>query len=176
MSRDPAMGEPRKRLTRMRYEHGPMGFLADQIIKEMQRAGYPAREFNLYRSPDDQDAMFARGVSKVRAFSSAHQFFGASDIIHEKWSWFDKSQQGVPDGQQFWDRLWDCAEVVGEKYKVKWRKRIVWDPAHIELQGWQEFREVIGTTLPTKTALEWYFMRTLPDVWKQHLRAKARAS
>ncbi|AZV78278.1 hypothetical protein EBB79_10575 [Parasedimentitalea marina] len=41
MKRDPAMGEPRKRLTRMRYGVGPMGFLADQIMKELQRAGYP---------------------------------------------------------------------------------------------------------------------------------------
>jgi len=95
MKRDPAMGEPRKRITRMRYDVGPMGFLADQIMKELQRAGYPSREFNLYRSAKDQERMYARRVSKARAFESAHQFYGASDIIHEKWAWFAADEAQV---------------------------------------------------------------------------------
>jgi hypothetical protein len=174
--RDPAMGEPRKRITRMRYDVGPMGFLSDQIRKEMQRAGYPAREFNLYRPPEEQDRMFARRVSNARRFQSSHQYYAASDIIHERWAWFDKRQPGVPDGTQFWDRLWDCVEVVGEKYNVEFSERLSWDPAHVQLENWREFKTVVGEAEPNQTQLDWYFQITLPAVWKQHLRGKLRAA
>jgi len=174
--RDPAMGEPRKRITRMRYGEGPMGFLADQIMKELQRAGYPPREFNLYRSPELQMKAVREGRSRGTAFASAHQYFAASDIIHERWAWFDPAQKGdVPDGTQFWDRLWDCVEVVGEKYNVEFSDRILWDPAHVQLQNWREFREVVGREKPNQTQLDWYFQVTLPAVWKQHRRAQMRA-
>lgn len=177
MFRDPAMGEPRKRITRMRYDVGPMGFLSDQIMKELQRAGYPPREFNLYRSPGDQAKYLMKGTSQAKAYSSAHQYFAASDIIHEKWAWFDKRQKGdVPDGKHFWNRLWDCVEVVSEKYGVEFRERISWDPAHVELANWREFREVVGYEKPNKTQLDWYFQITLPAVWKQHQRSKARVA
>lgn len=177
MIRDPAQGEPRKRITRMRYDVGPMGFLADQIMKEMQRAGYPPREFNLYRSPKDQEKQLAEGDSRAKAYFSAHQYYAASDIIHERWAWFDKRQKGkVPDGTHFWDRLWDCAAVVSEKYKVQFRKRISWDPAHIELSGWRDFREVVGYEKPNQMQLNWYFQHELPAVWKQHQASKARAA
>lgn len=177
MFRDAAMGEPRKRITRMRYDVGPMGFLSDQIMKELQRAGYPPREFNLYRSPEIQNALKRRGNSKARAYSSAHQFYAASDIIHERWAWFDKRQKGdVPEGKHFWERLWDCVEVVGEKYGVEFSDRIAWDPAHVQLANWREFREVVGLEKPNNTQLEWYFQVTLPAVWKQHQRSKQRAA
>jgi len=174
MIRDPAQGEPRKRLTRMRYGSGPMGFLADQIIKEMQRAGYPAREFNLYRSPEEQDKAFARRVSRAKAFQSAHQYFAASDLIHEKWAWFAADE--APEGEQFWQRLWDCVEIVSEKFNVEFADQLVWDRAHIELASWREFREVVGHEVPNQTQLDWYFQITLPAVWKQHQRSKLAAA
>lgn len=177
MGRDPAMGEPRQRLTRMRYGSGPMGFLADQIMKEMQRAGYPPREFNLYRPPRVQEQYRIKGTSRAAPYSSAHQYYGASDIIHERWAWFDPAQKGdVPDGQQFWDCLWDCVEVVAEKYNVEFSERLKWDPAHVQLANWKTFREVVGHTEPNQTQLDWYFQITLPAVWKQHLRSAARAA
>lgn len=172
MSVDKAMGEPRKRLTRMRYKEGPMGFLADQIIKEMQRAGYPAREFNLYRSPDEQEKMRDRRVSQVGPFGSAHQYYAASDIIHEKWAW--GAAPGAPDLHQFWEHLWWCADVVSEKFQVEFSDRISWDPAHVQLANWKQFKEVCGrpTEGPNQTQLDWYFQITLPAVWKQHQKAK----
>lgn len=169
--RDPAMGEPRKRLTRMRYGVGPMGFLADQIMKEMQRAGYPPREFNLYRSPEEQKKMRSRRVSMVGPFDSAHQYYAASDIIHEKWAWFAADE--APDGQAFWDCLWDCVEVVGEKYRVEFAPRITWDPAHVQLKNWREFKEVVGEVEPTQKALDWYFQITLPRVWADYQKRQA---
>lgn len=185
--RDPAMGEPNKRITRMRYGVGPMGYLADQIMKNMQMAGYPVREFNLYRSPFDQLLKYQQGYSKALPFSGAHQFYGASDLIHEKWAWFDPSQDGVPDGTKFWNTLWDCVEVVAEKHNVEFRDRISWDPAHIELANWRDFREVVlpnwadarktddfgGYEGPNQTQLDWYFQVTLPKEWRQYQRSKA---
>lgn len=172
MVRDSAMGEPRKRLTRMRYRKGPMGFLADQIMKELQRAGYPPTEFNLYRSPEVQVQYRAKGTSKAGAYSSAHQYYGASDIIHEKWAWF--AAKDAPDGTHFWNRLWDCVEVVGEKYQVEFRDRISWDPAHVELANWRDMREVVGRQEPNQTQLDWYFAVTLPAVWRQYQRLQAQ--
>lgn len=188
--RDPAMGEPRKRITRMRYGEGPMGFLSDQIMKEMQRALYRPREFNLYRSPAEQQRKFDQGFSRALPLNGAHQFMGASDIIDERWAWFDPKQKGCPDGTRFWNTLWDCVEVVSEKYQVEFRKRISWDPAHVELANWRDFRSVIlpdweevrtkkhfgGYDGPNQEQLDWYFQITLPAVWRQHLRSKARAS
>lgn len=172
MSVDKAMGEPRKRLTRMRYREGPMGFLADQIMKEMQRAGYPAREFNLYRSPDEQEKMRDRRVSQVGPFGSAHQYCAASDIIHETWAW--GAAPGAPDLEQFWNHLWWCADVVSEKYKVQFSDRISWDPAHIQLANWKQFKEVCGRPPegPNQTQLDWYFQITLPAVWNQYQKGR----
>lgn len=167
--RNAAMGAPKKRITRMRYGVGPMGFLSDQIMKELQRAGYPPREFNLYRSPELQEKYRTRGNSRASAFSSPHQYYAAADIIHEQWAWFAADES--PDGAVFWDRLWDCVEVVGEKYNVEFADRISWDPAHIELANWREMREVVGREEPNQIQLNWYFQVTLPSVWKQHQRA-----
>lgn len=170
--RDPAMGEPRKRQTRMDYARGPMGFLASQIVKEMQRAGYPASVHAIYRSPEDQQKMVERRVSKAPPFSSAHQYYGAADIIHERFAWFDPSIPNVPDGSLFWARLWDCVEVVGEKYNVAFRPQIIWDPAHVELKNWRDVRKRIGQREPSATTLAWYFENTLPSVWKAHREAQ----
>lgn len=172
MMRDPAMGEPRKRLTRMRYDVGPMGFLADQIMKELQRAGYPPKEFNLYRKPSTQALYRKRGTSKARPFSSAHQYYGASDIIHEKWAWF--ADPKAPDGRHFWDRLWDCVEVVSEKYQVEFSDRLSWDPAHVQLANWRDMKRVVGLQEPNQTQLDWYFAATLPTVWRQYQRQQAQ--
>ena len=184
MARDAAKGEPRKRLSFMRYRDGPMGYLADQIMKEMQRAGYPPKEFNLYRSPSQQDAYKAGGTSNASAFSSAHQFFCASDIIHEKYAWFAKPKNGPkpPDGKHFWNCLWDCVEVVAERHDVQFKPRLSWDAAHVELAEWHSFRSWCGPNLhpddtelytkPTQEQLDQWFAIVLPKVWKAHLLAE----
>lgn len=166
-----AMGEPRKRLTRMRYHLGPMGFLADQIMKEMQRAGYPPREFNLYRAAHEQERLKAARVSNAGPFESAHQYYAATDIIHERWAWFADDE--APEGKPFWRCLWDCVEVVGEKYDVEFSPQLGWDLAHVQLANWREFKEVVGEAEPSPTALQWYFHRTLPRVWSEYQKRKA---
>lgn len=167
------MGEPKKRITRMRYGDGPMGFLSDQIMKELQRAGYPATEFNLYRSPALQEKYKAKGTSRASAFQSSHQYYGAADIIHEKWAWF--AAEEAPSGAEFWNRLWDCVQVVSEKYSVEFDRRLNWDPAHIQLKNWTQMKQIVGLEEPNKLQLQWYFQVTLPAVWKQHLRSQERS-
>lgn len=168
---DPAMGAPRKRMTRMRYDAGPMAFLADQIIKEMQRAGFPAHEHCLYRSPEQQQKEFNDGDSKAVPYSSAHQYFMASDIVHEKWFWF--AAKDAPNGDMFFDILWDCVAVVAEKYGVEFKPRLSWDSAHVELANWREFRSIVGHRPPNRAQLVQWFSHTLPRVWRAHLIQQA---
>lgn len=173
MQRDPAKGARSNRVTRMRYDVGPMGFLGDQIQKEMDRAGYPVKEHCLHRGARAQNAAFERKASKARAFQSAHQFYGAGDYVHEKWFWFakkndDGSPTGAPDGTMFFDALWDCVALVSEKYGVEFAPRLSWDAAHVELANWRVMRDRIGERKPNSTDLRWYFAFTLPRVWKAH--------
>lgn len=177
--RDPAQGEPRKRLTRMRYNAGPMAFLSDQIMKEMHRAGYPAVEHSLFRSPAAQLAAFQRQNSRAGPYNSAHQYWCAADVIHERWAWFAKKDHlgratGAPDGEAFWDRLWDCVGLVSEKYSVEFSKRLTWDPAHVELANWRDFKTIIGRKEPSQLQLNDFFFLTLPKVWKAHLASAAK--
>lgn len=164
---DPAMGEPRKRITRFSYKDGPMGFLREQIIKEMQRAGYPVKTFIHYRSPEQQQIEFNDGDSKARPYESAHQYYCASDLIHERWAWF--ASKKAPDGTQFWDTLWDCVQLVSERYDVEFSPRLSWDAAHVQLAYWKTFRYLVGRREPTQAELDAHFERVLPKVWKQHL-------
>lgn len=170
MKRDAAMGPPTKRMTRYDYSQGPMGFLAGQIVKEMQRAGYPAKVFHILRSAEKQQEYYTRGTSKAPPWYSAHQYYGAADIIHEQWAWF--AADDAPDGKQFWDTLWDCAYVVGEKYDVQFEQRISWDPAHIELVGWESVASSIGERHPTQGEVDRWFKALLPEVWRQRPSAK----
>lgn len=166
---NPAMNAPEKRITRMRYSDGPMGFLADQIMKEMQRVGYDPVEFNLYRSPQDQ-AKYLGSTSKAGPFQSAHQYYAASDIIDRRFAWFEGKPKGF--GDPFWTALWDCVELVSEKYVVRFSPRLSWDAAHVELADWRFFKAKVGEQRPTQAQLDEYFAEELPQLWRAHLRAK----
>jgi len=168
MLRSEAMGPPRDPITRHPYNLGPMGFLGSQIRLGMQKAGYPPKTFQLYRTPDQQKHYQKLGHSNAGAFQSAHQYYAAEDIIHERYAWFEKG----PDGEPFWRCLWDCVEVVAEKYQVEFDPQLNWDRAHVELKGWEAFRDVVGYKEPNQTQLDWYFQITLPKVWRAYQRQK----
>lgn len=174
VARNAAMAEPKKRITRMNYKEGPMGFLGDQIMKEMQRAGYAPRSFILYRSPTQQARELADGDSKAQPYSSAHQYYCAMDIIDEKWAWF--ADDAAPDGTAFWDTLWDCVEIVSEKFGVEFSQRLDWDAAHVQLANWRTFRNQVGRREPTQPELDQWFAEVLPAVWKQYQRSLAANS
>lgn len=173
--RDSAMGEARFPVRKMRYDLGPMAFLSDQIVKEMQRAGYPAREHCLLRPADLQHALRAAGRSKAGPWQSAHQYYAAADIIHDRWAWFAAKE--APKGGEFWRHLWLAVEMVSEKYAIEFAPKLSWDLAHVELLGWKGFRKRIGEQHPTKEQLEEYFAAALPKVWaarKAYLLGQAR--
>jgi hypothetical protein len=93
------------------------------------------RAFETYRSPMDQNLVFHKGTSKVRAMESAHQFGLAVDFvpfIGHVWTW------DVPKAS--WDLLHRHARSVGLLAPI------AWDPGHIEHPAWS--RSVRASTRP----------------------------
>ena len=181
-----------RRQTRFAYTAGPMYYLAQQIVRKMQDAGYPARIYCCYRTPHEQQKAFDRKASKARPFQSPHQFYEAVDIIHPDKGW-------EPDDPGYWDMLKAAGQAVANKYRIElefghdWG----WDSAHIELKDWRDFRERILTEKgfeDTSEAWRWYrqqknheplvterelalrFNEVLPAEFKQHMKAKLRCS
>ena len=156
-----------KMQTRYNYVRGPMYFLAQQIIRRMQEAGYPAFVWCHYRSPEQQNKEYAEGDSKARAYHSPHQFMEAVDILHPKLYW------GA--SQDYWDTLAACVKVVEEKFAVAlvhgydWG----WDSAHIELKDWRSMRSRVGQSVPTLYQLADRFEEVLPEQWKQFKKSRA---
>lgn len=94
MNRDPAWGEPHKRLTLMIYDRGPAGYLGGQIVKLMQRVCYPASHI------DDQS--YREGIMLFE-----HE-------IHK-----DFQSEQSPSGEYFYETLSDCVEVISEKFQIE---------------------------------------------------------
>ncbi len=84
-----------------------------------------------YRSPADQEAAFRRGVTKARAFESAHQFGLALDFVPlgdgNKFVWPDPS-----------DREWDQLRARARGFGLL--NNIEWDRPHVEHRLWQRVR------------------------------------
>jgi len=156
-----------KRQTRYEYMSGPMFFLAQQIVRAMQDAGYPAFIWCHYRPPEQQQIEFDEGDSRARPWRSAHQFLEAVDIVHPKLYW------DAP--LEYWQTLNSCVRIVEEKFSVDlvhgydWG----WDSAHIELADWREFRDTIGHATPTVHQCIERFKTVLPKQWKQFERSAA---
>jgi len=140
-------------------------------MKEMQAAGYRPTLHCLYRSPQMQADAKSRGASNAGPFQSGHQYYGAADIVDEKWYWF--AQDEAPPGHDFWECLWDCVQLVSEKYDVRFKSRLPWDLAHVELESVDDFRTRIGKREPTRVELDQWFAQELPKVWKQYQASKA---
>ncbi len=143
---------------------GPMIWLGEQIVKRMEKAGYPSRIFCGYRSPEQQDKEFAEGDSKARAYQSPHQFYEAVDIIHKTKAW--------NVSQDYWDTLAAIVRVVEREYAIDlvhgydWG----WDSAHIEIALWRQVpKRQIGKTgsnyPPSPWEREQRFKELLPAVY-----------
>jgi hypothetical protein len=76
--------------------------------------------FEVYRSPEDQEAAFKRGVSKARAWQSAHQYGLAVDFVPYPWHWRPGPH---------WDYLKGQAERVGLICPIAWDRPHVEHPA-----------------------------------------------
>lgn len=155
-------GQTQKELTRFTYTKGPMYYLGEQIVRAMQKAGYPAKILYCYRSPEFQNELYQKGrttvgvsptparplgwtVTNADAWESPHNYCEAVDIIHETRGW-DVSEE-------FWEALASCVRIVGDKYGVYLVHGHDWDgdgipvhkdpdekrrdSAHIELGSWR---------------------------------------
>lgn len=164
-----------KVLTRFEYKKGPMYFLGQKIVQQMQKAGYPSKIVYCYRSPEKQEHLYASGrtrpgrkVTNARAYQSAHQYSEAVDICHKHKGW-DVSEA-------YWDQLAIAVRIVEEKYGVplnhghNWRFR---DSAHIEVMAWKEVRAQIGHREPTPSELDARFQDLLPKEWRAYTKSRA---
>lgn len=164
--------QPPKRQTRFNYSEGPMGFLAGQIVREMQRIGHPAKIHCLYRSPEEQNAARKRGASRAGAWQSPHQYFEAVDIIHERYAWFEGRPKS--DAKVFFDDLNRVARMIADKYGVEFEYGYDWgwDAAHIEFKDWKNIPLNIGYYTPTADDLAARFIQLLPDVYLTYANSK----
>ena len=177
-------GQVNRRQTAYTYTDGPMMYLGQQIVKQMQDAGYPAKILYCHRSAEIQAGLYAQGrtapgpkVTNARPWQSAHQYYEAVDIIHPSKGW------NVSEG--YWETLAACVRNVAEKFNVDlnhghhWRFR---DSAHIELSNWRSVKRAHlsrvdgeGQRRPPNADELWArFEEVLPDVAKARMKRKGR--
>lgn len=164
-----------KRQTRFDYTQGPMFFLAQQIVKAMEDAGYPAEIHECHRSGARQHELWSKGrftsgpkVTNARAFQSSHQYWEGVDIIHPERGW--------NVGPEYWETLASCVETVALKYGVVLDHGHTWkftDSAHVELADWRKRRAELearhGERLdPTRVELWERFHQVLPAVARRY--------
>ena len=133
---------PQKLQARYSYKHGPIFFVGQQIVRQMQQSGYDAKIFQPWRTPSEQQALKDKGASKAGALDGAHVYGLAVDIIHKTEGW-------PPDDSPFWENLNIAARIVAERFKIDlaygydWG----WDSAHIELEHYRSYRDELKPQL-----------------------------
>lgn len=149
-----------KRSRSVDRDRGPMLFLAQQIVKRMEVMGYPSVIHCVYRSPEEQNALYQKTprVTNARAFESAHQYSEAADIVHKTLFW------NAP--AEYWEALATCVRVVEQEYKVSLNHGHYWkftDSAHVELTDWRVFAGSVGKNVPDAFQLAERFRQVLPS-------------
>lgn len=125
---------------------GPMMFLAEIIVKRMERAGYPSKIYTFWRSVEDQNEAFRNGHSKARGWHSPHQFGEAVDIAHKGLAWHAD--------REYWEMLNIIARNVAQDYDVDliygydWG----WDKAHLSLKSWRDVKKAQQASYAVRTA------------------------
>lgn len=158
--------QPPKVVSRYTYTDGPMFYIGQQIIRQMQMVGWDCKIHECYRSPERQRELLKLRRTKAPEWTSPHQYWLAVDIIHKTKAW------DVP--QRFWDDLNACVKVVAEKHDIELEHGYDWgwDSAHIELKNFRTYRKRYFGTELNSGQLAAIFAEVLPKVWKQHLRSK----
>nr|QJB21399.1 MAG: hypothetical protein [Microvirus sp.] len=105
------------------------------LIRRLRKLDVPMYAHCVWRSPDEQDAAFKRGVTKARAGQSPHNWGCAVDIVHCRKHW------GLTE------RQWRVVGHVGKELAAQRSLHVTWggdwkfwDPAHWELADWQACR------------------------------------
>lgn len=164
---------PKRRVHRYNYRDGPMGWLAQQIVRRMNDIGWDAVIFELYRTPEQQKRYFEAGTSKAPPWTSAHQYWCAVDIVLrtdvKRYHW-------PPRSHKFWRDLAAVVRTVEETFGVPLVHGHVdwgWDSAHIELENFRVYRAQFLRREMSQEEKDGMFEEVLPVVWKAYQKSKA---
>lgn len=110
------------------------------FIRKLATLNIPAFAHNMVRTPEEQDALFVRGVSRSRGGKSPHNHGLAVDIVHSIYGWELSAQQ--------WEIFGHLGKEVAhtQGVRIEWGgdwsdpdgDGIGWDPAHWEIANWKE--------------------------------------
>lgn len=127
-----------------------IGF-TDAMVKRMRDLQVPVFAHCIVRSPDEQDALFVQGRSKVDGKGDYPHRFAAVDIIHGVLGW-NLSRKS-------WDMIGHIGKEVAAKLSIPIRWGGDWefyDPAHWELAHWRTMKpEAPHFYNPAGKLIEW---------------------
>lgn len=108
------------------------------FIKRMASLGVPMFAHNMVRTVSEQNALYARGVSKAKGMKGPHTHGCAVDIVHSLLGW------NIPDkGWKLIGHIGNevaAASGIDIEWGGSWKK--FYDPAHWELTNWREIAGV----------------------------------
>jgi hypothetical protein len=107
------------------------------FIEACRERGIPMIAFETYRTPERQQKLLKKGVTKAAPGNSPHQYGCAVDLLV------------IP---QWWEATRDQWAVIGvigkevarkKKINVTWGGdfKSIWDPAHWELSNWEQYKD-----------------------------------
>ena len=105
------------------------------LIKRMGAIGVPMYAHCVWRTPDEQLALFERKRTKAMPGESPHNWGCAVDIVHCRFHW------------DLTERQWAVIGHIGKEYARAAGLNVTWggdwkfyDPAHWELTDWKQCR------------------------------------
>lgn len=106
---------------------------ADAFAKDLRKRALPFFIHSGFRTRDEQNALFARGVTRARFGQSAHNYGMAIDVIH-----FTRAWDLTP-------KEWAVVGLIGKEVARRRKIKVTWggdwgfyDPAHWELAEWRD--------------------------------------
>lgn len=146
---------PRKKQTRFTYVDGPVVFIAQQMVRLLQDAGWSVEVIE--HDYDD----WRQGHPAVFGWAA---FVGL------------KTRERPAPESPYWQEVKAAAAVVSEKYGIELdlaRARFAPSAVQITYQHWRRWRDIEARRGPDKDDLKYRFKVVLPKVWKQYTKAKA---
>lgn len=133
---------------------------ARNLEKRLFAFGIEVKIYELYRSNERQNELYAQGVTKARAGQSPHQYGLAVDLIHRTRGWdLTKAEWGIigAHGKEVARKLGVKIEWGGD-----WN---FYDPAHWQLADWKVYAHELEPGTPASSyefadIAEGYYKRT----------------
>lgn len=121
-----------------------------RFIKRCYKLGIPLFAHSMVRTREDQDKLFADGVSDAKGGQSAHNYGMAVDIVHGVRAWGLKPKEWLMIGHVGREVAASAGIDItwGGHWKIDPETGVGWDPAHWELTLWR--RLVDGFPFPSE--------------------------